>query len=194
MKISGKSVECICEECGTVFNKPANEYNRSMRVGRKLYCSLNCSGAAGVRNNNFGGKANKVPPSIKNPKPINSFKYYLNSCNSRDQVVTITVDYLKELWDSQEGRCAYLKIPLILSNYKRLKVDMRYSASLDRIDSTKGYIEGNVQFISRAINFMKNTMSHNETLEFLRLIAQSINNQLNTVEVCGVEPRLTCQQ
>lgn len=47
-----------------------------------------------------------------------------------------------------------------------------YTASLDRIDSSKGYEIGNVQFISTAINYMKNTMSHEDTLKLCKIIAE----------------------
>lgn len=49
-------------------------------------------------------------------------------------------------------------------------------ASLDRIDSTKGYIIGNVQFISTPINYLKNTMTDLETKQYLKLISQYTSN------------------
>ena len=47
-----------------------------------------------------------------------------------------------------------------LPSYKTCnKIDIRKQASLDRIDSSKGYVKGNVQFIVAPINYMKNTLS-----------------------------------
>jgi hypothetical protein len=43
-------------------------------------------------------------------------------------------------------------------------------ASLDRIDSTKGYIKGNVEFVCLAINYAKNKFSKEDTLTFLNEI------------------------
>ena len=37
-------------------------------------------------------------------------------------------------------------------------------------DSSLGYIKGNIQFISIAMNHMKNNMSHNETLELIEIL------------------------
>ena len=48
---------------------------------------------------------------------------------------------------------------------------MWYRASLDRIDSSKGYVIGNVQFVSTPINLMKSTMSDLETKQYLKLIS-----------------------
>lgn len=66
-----------------------------------------------------------------------------------------------------QTHCKYLGIPLtnilgqgvIWDNY-----------SIDRIDSSKGYIKGNVEIISRKANTMKNMASQEELLIFARNI------------------------
>lgn len=54
-------------------------------------------------------------------------------------------------------------------NIKKISYTQR--ASLDRIDSTKGYIKGNVQFVSTPINLMKQSMSDLETKQYLKQIS-----------------------
>ena len=49
-------------------------------------------------------------------------------------------------------------------------------ASVDRIDSSKPYIKDNIQFVSRNMNYAKNIMSHEQMLEFIKLIIE--NNKL----------------
>ena len=61
-----------------------------------------------------------------------------------------------------------------LAEYKANHNDPIYTASLDRIDSNKGYIKGNVQFISTAINYMKNNMSNEDTIKLCKIIAKHI--------------------
>lgn len=81
----------------------------------------------------------------------------------------LTLEYLKNLFEKQNGTCIYSKVVLTLPHYHK-KNNPIYTASLDRIDSSKGYIQGNVQFISIAMNHMKNSMTHEQTLELIDII------------------------
>jgi hypothetical protein len=61
----------------------------------------------------------------------------------------------------------YTEITLSLNSFKD-------SLSLDRIDSSKPYEVGNIQFISTPINYMKNSMSDEQTKTYLRVISANI--------------------
>jgi hypothetical protein len=37
-------IELICEICGNTFSRNIGEYNRSVKKGRKSYCSRKCTG------------------------------------------------------------------------------------------------------------------------------------------------------
>ena len=39
--------------------------------------------------------------------------------------------------------------------------------SVDRINSSKGYVKDNIQFISIAMNHLKNNMTHEQMIEIL---------------------------
>lgn len=60
-------------------------------------------------------------------------------------------------------KCPYLDIPLILTGPVCDNL-----ISLDRIDSTKGYIKGNVQVISMKANTMKSNASIEELVTFAK--------------------------
>lgn len=64
--------------------------------------------------------------------------------------------------------CPYLRIPLV---YDGATGRTDNSASLDRIDSTKGYISGNVEIISWRANRIKNDATPKE----IELIARRLN-------------------
>jgi len=46
------------------------------------------------------------------------------------------------------------------------------TASLDRIDSSKGYVRGNIQWVHIAINFMKHSLPEEEFIRWCCLVAQ----------------------
>lgn len=63
--------------------------------------------------------------------------------------------------------CPYLKTPFT-------KDDTKYCLSVDRIDSTKGYIKGNVQFISKLANQMKSCATPEELVNFCRTVLERL--------------------
>ena len=79
---------------------------------------------------------------------------------------------LKETWEKQNGVCPYTGFKLILPENSNLnEIDFFHRASLDRIDSSLGYIKGNIQFISTPINLMKQTQSDANAKQFLKEIS-----------------------
>lgn len=84
--------------------------------------------------------------------------------NSPIDVCDIDSDYLKELFDKQNGKCAITGLDMV---HKYSQLD---SISVDRIDSSRGYLKDNVQLICQSINRMKNTHTQKEVLEFLERI------------------------
>lgn len=62
-------------------------------------------------------------------------------------------------------RCIFLDVPLSnISGEGRV----RYNASIDRVDSTKGYTKDNIQIISDLANRMKQNATPQELLSFSR--------------------------
>lgn len=66
---------------------------------------------------------------------------------------TLTKEYWNTLWE-QTIYCPYLLIVLDKFPSKGTTRNLR-QISIDRIDSSKGYIEDNIQFVSYAANVMK---------------------------------------
>jgi hypothetical protein len=48
-----------------------------------------------------------------------------------------------------------------------------FSASLDRIDSSKGYVKGNVQWTHKTVNIMKQAMSDEELIDWCKVIVKN---------------------
>jgi len=88
---------------------------------------------------------------------------------------SITKDYkgithLLDVWNNQKGICPYSGVNLVLPSYSN-KNNQIYVASLDRIDSSKKYSKGNIQFVSASLNYMKGQMTHDETIVLCKIIA-----------------------
>lgn len=79
----------------------------------------------------------------------------------------LTKEYLWNLYNSQEGKCYYTDLEIELNTRNNKK-----TASLDRIDSCKGYLEGNVVWVHKNINIMKNVFSKDEFLNYCQLIVK----------------------
>jgi len=81
---------------------------------------------------------------------------------------SISIDYAWNLFLKQNRECALTGLPLHLFSviHKKLSGD----ASLDRIDSRKGYVEGNVQWVHKHINMMKWKLDRPYFIEMCRKV------------------------
>lgn len=87
----------------------------------------------------------------------------------------ISIEYIWDLYLKQGRRCAIsnreMSMPKVTRSIENKTNDNL--ASLDRIDGTKGYIDGNVQWVCKRINYMKHVMSEKTFLEFVKDIYEN---------------------
>lgn len=74
----------------------------------------------------------------------------------------VTKEYLWNLFEAQEASCALSGVKL---TFGRMRYSYETTASLDRIDSTKGYIEGNLQWVHKDVNKIKRDIGQDYFLE-----------------------------
>ena len=166
-----KKVELPCNQCGQIFLKDESEFKRSESKGMKHYCSLRCIGLSSYEHlKQYDNSSNLVSDNRRDE--YSGLRVHLSRARSRNKDVTVTLQHLKEVWDRQHGRCIYSGVELVHPIKNELADPIRTS-SLDRIDSSFGYVDGNVQFISVAMNHMKGTMTHQQTIELINIIKQS---------------------
>jgi hypothetical protein len=82
----------------------------------------------------------------------------------------LTVKYLKDLYAKQNGLC-YL-------SGLRLEVSGTNAISLDRLDSSKGYIQGNVLFCCLSINKIKSDLSIDDFIKYCSYVAEHNRDRL----------------
>jgi len=175
-------VSCICKKCGVHFEKSKSEYNRKIKLGTSFFCSLKCSGSFNTSHLDYWRKSEENKNFIKqfsgskkdNYSPFReTLKKVRSKSKSKNRDYDIDLKYLREVWEKQEGKCPYLKKKLILplTNQSHDKSNPNLVASLDRIDSSKGYIKGNIQFISTTLNFAKNKYTEDVLLNLIEMCA-----------------------
>ena len=138
--VSMWKVQC---SCGSISETTA--YN--LVYGKTTGCPK-CYGKrhTGCNNSNWKGFGN-IPSTL--------WGRILNGAKYRNLQVEVDIEYLDNLWKQQDGKCALSGVDLSTEDIFDNPA-WSDTASLDRIDSTKGYIEGNLQWVHPVVNIMKN--------------------------------------
>lgn len=114
------------------------------------------------------------------------WKYFWQRIMERTDTIGvdgIDAPYLQQLWESQQGKCAYSGLSMLLPDIPEDSCrTMKFSdgcnpilcASLDRIDSSLPYQPGNVQFVCRGINLLKSDAHGSDVMAFLDLYKQKL--------------------
>lgn len=167
MKISEQRVEYldhmgsdrICKGC--LLSLSNSEFPvRKDRSGRlRPYC-FSCSATiARVR--------------YENHRRESPFKHKATRARSRAQSLGVPYDldaeYLESIWT---GICPVLSVPISLVEKDRSD---EFTAELDRFIPSKGYIKGNVCFLSRRANRLKNNVSSKELKQLLNWMEEIEN-------------------
>jgi hypothetical protein len=167
-----------CEYCGKIFARSSYELKRTRKIGRRIFCSLSCSGKQHFIDYPLKGNPEFLIGHYDNRRDEYSpFRWFLKVINNknRKRKKEINLEYLKEIWENQNGICPYtgwkLVLPCSTKGWKN-KENKIYRASLDRIDCSKGYIEDNVQYISYMANIAKCDMTYNEMFEFCEAVVK----------------------
>ena len=178
-------IKLNCPVCGNEFERTRGEYNRSIKIGRPQYCSRSCSGKGNL--NNLGehlGNASQIigKGKVWAPDEFTPFRYHMRIIKRRSYIKgesDITLEYLKELWEQQGGLCPFTGWELLLpkgSSYSG-DPDSMYRASIDRLDNSKGYVIGNIRFISVIANYCRNTFTDDQ----VRLFCESVHKHTGTI-------------
>lgn len=99
----------------------------------------------------------------------------------------ITIEYLWNLYLIQDRKCIISGETLFFPKSNKEKRNL----SLDRIDSTRGYVKGNVQWISSKINIMKWYFSLPYFLNMVKLINTPVVRLPNILGMYGI-PKKFC--
>ncbi len=157
---------CICDcSCGT---KNVHFRVDAVKSGHVLSC--------GCRNRNRLSMIGSKNPAFKGVGELGSSMVALIKSGAvrRNLKFTLTKEYLWNLFEKQKHLCNLSGIPLC---FGRKRKTPETTASLDRIDSAKGYIRGNVQWVHKDINKMKQTFDNEYFVALCVLIAKNLRKK-----------------
>ena len=168
------TVEIQCCACGMFFVKSKKEYDRQVRNGKNnFYCSRKCVGKVNSKNLGkhlgVGDVSNLIANNRKDE--YTPFRHYMKRIRTRNiekgKEYDVDVQYLKKIWECQNGKCAITGVDLVTET----KVsNPNFSASVDMIDSSIGYIKNNIQWISVTTNYAKNAYTIDVLNEFFDIV------------------------
>lgn len=160
-----KYTELNCAYCGTPYTRLAKEVNRSLKLGRKCYCSKSCMLSGRTEDGFASGRFNIASDLVINAK---------KRAVATDKEFDLDVVYINELFKVQLGKCALSGVDMFFAT--RTEDKSLYQVSIDRIDNTKGYIKGNVQLVALGINYMRNDFTVADAITFIEDVKKTCIN------------------
>lgn len=175
-----------------IVDLTGNRYNKlvvikrltSTRDGSRLYlCQCDCGKQVSVtgrhlnrKNNTIGScgclkyRKGKDHPDWKGVGDISgdwwSTRVVRSGSLRKHLHSDITKEYAWDLFLKQDRRCHFTGLSL--------EIHEKGSASLDRIDNTIGYVEGNVRWVHKDINFMRRVYEDDYFIEMCKLVADNM--------------------
>lgn len=146
-------VQCHCGFIKTLFIS-------SLTKGTSSGCKL-CTTPRGVTHNKWNGYE-EISGTY--------WRRLFENAKKRKLEFNISIEYIWKLYYQSGKKCKLSCLPLTHSTSNK-----RGTASLDRIDSSIGYVEGNCQWLHKTINLMKQHLDEKEFINMCKLVAE--NNQ-----------------
>ena len=151
---------CIC---GTYIEKSIKDLN------------LNFLHSCGCKRYDRSAYVGNKNPRFKGCGDIGiNYMQTLRACaKTREIQFDVTIEQIWDLFLKQDSKCAFSNESLCFSSPRQRAKGFEQTASLDRIDSSKGYIEGNVQWLHKDINNMKHTHTEDYFINLCKLVVDN---------------------
>lgn len=155
MVIKTKTYTKNCPSCGSL-----QSYGRKGHLDEAVRGNWKCRSCSN-HDNNFKGKHNAIPYTWFNVKQKSGI--------SRGYQWELTIEDIWKLYEDQEGVCALSGVPIGWADK-----GLTATASIDRIDSSEGYILENVQLVHKDINFMKQQFDQDYFISLCKAVADKV--------------------
>ena len=156
-----KTYNCVCDCSNSVIRTGTS-------IRRSENSSCGCFSKKGVKHHQWTG-VGEISGEFWWSHVVRSANGDIfKNGNRKPKELSITIEYAWNIFLKQNRKCALSGIEL---SFPKKWKDKNYNASLDRIDSSKGYIEDNVQWVHKHINKMKNAFDQAYFIDICKLIA-----------------------
>lgn len=164
----------------TVLSRDVETPRKEKDYNFYWWCQCDCGNKITARSNHLSAGDVKSCGCLNNKCRNESFHWKghgdisgrvfngIKQCAKKRKIsFEITITEIWNLFIKQNQKCALTGLPLSFPT-----MDKRWdgNASLDRIDSSKGYVIGNIQWVHKDINFMKQQLSTEKLIEYSNLI------------------------
>lgn len=172
--------EKTCTQC-KVMQRMSEFYTTGKCVdGRPKYnswCKKCISKKMASYHQRIWGKEQLQYTAFRRTKSVRSYLQYLRSkaVQRKKNGDVISIDALELLWATQKGNCALTGWPMTMELANGV---VPTNCSLDRINSSEGYVVGNVQLVCRAANIAKHNLSDAEFVNLCRAVLEHANGKL----------------
>lgn len=162
-----------CKSCrNLVYKKYCETHREAIAYRHKQYQESNREAISSQRKRYRD--SNREAIASKNKRYRDSNRELIMCCWAKNRSKKKNLDFNIDVSDIViPETCPVLGIPLYLGN----RILSPNSPTIDRIDSSKGYVKGNVRVISSRANTLKN----NATLEELRLVYEDSKKLSNDI-------------
>jgi hypothetical protein len=100
---------------------------------------------------------------------VSWFNKFKASAETRGIEWDLSMDYVANLMEQQSSKCALTGWSI---EFPESGHPQKALASIDRVDSSKGYLEGNVQLVTRHVNMMKQQYTQEQFIEVCKAVAE----------------------
>lgn len=153
-----------CTECGNIYHTGHSILNRKSKSIGTGHCHKCFT---------LDMKSKKKCKMLTKNISLIQYNKLKRQADLRGIEFDVTPQYLESIFS---GYCYFSGIELKIGTYSSSNgIRDLGNSSLDRLDSTKGYLEDNVAWVYKPINVMKNTLTTDEFLNLCEIIVRNKN-------------------
>ena len=105
---------------------------------------------------------------------VSWFNQFKAGAETRGLTWELTMDDVADVYEKQDQKCALTDDSIA---FPEVGIPQKALASIDRIDSSKGYVQGNIQLVTRKVNMMKQSYSQELFIQTCTKVAKKFADQ-----------------